>query len=290
MGRNAFGAMACAGLLGGAGVSFGLIVQEPALPKPANTFVGTWNGSSAVAVGSRWVVTAKHVGGTVGQTFVMNGVAYAATAIYSPPPPADLQLIELQSVLPGWHLIAPQPTTGTQVTVVGFGYQAGSTIATGVNWSDQRGETWGQNTLDYVGTSAMSFRFQRSNQGGIAHECAGATHDSGGGVFVTMPSGALRLVGIITSIDGPLGFTTYSSRTYCLNLASQSAFLAGALVASCDGDANGDGSINGDDLTLILSNWGKSVEPGLPGDVNSDGTVDFADLMAVLSNWGRSCS
>ena len=47
-------------------------------------------------------------------------------------------------------------------------------------------------------------------------------------------------------------------------------------------DINGDGVVNGTDLTFILSQWGSAGS----ADVNSDGTVDGADLTLVLSDWG----
>ena len=54
----------------------------------------------------------------------------------------------------------------------------------------------------------------------------------------------------------------------------------------CDGDANGSGTVDFDDLNLVLSNWGTA---GPAGDVNNSGFVDFDDLNLVLSNWGRLC-
>ena len=47
------------------------------------------------------------------------------------------------------------------------------------------------------------------------------------------------------------------------------------------GDLNGDGSVDGADLGLLLSNWGGT---GL-GDLNGDGVVNGADLGILLSNW-----
>ena len=48
-------------------------------------------------------------------------------------------------------------------------------------------------------------------------------------------------------------------------------------------DINGDGVVDGTDLTLILSQWG-SAGPG--GDLNGDGTVNGADLTVLFSDWG----
>ncbi len=52
----------------------------------------------------------------------------------------------------------------------------------------------------------------------------------------------------------------------------------------CPQDINGDGSVDGADLGLLLSAWGTPA-----GDVNGDGTTDGADLGLLLSAWG-SCN
>jgi hypothetical protein len=46
-------------------------------------------------------------------------------------------------------------------------------------------------------------------------------------------------------------------------------------------DLNGDGSINGGDLAVLLNNWGGS---GV-GDIDGNGTVDGGDLARILSAW-----
>ena len=50
-----------------------------------------------------------------------------------------------------------------------------------------------------------------------------------------------------------------------------------------DGDLNGDGVVDGDDLLRILSFWGAC--PGCPEDFNQDGFIDGDDLLVVLSQW-----
>ena len=47
------------------------------------------------------------------------------------------------------------------------------------------------------------------------------------------------------------------------------------------GDVNGDGVVDGNDLTAIFSAWGQSSGP----DPNGDGTVDALDLAFVLGGW-----
>lgn len=52
-----------------------------------------------------------------------------------------------------------------------------------------------------------------------------------------------------------------------------------------EGDVNGDGSVDDQDLLVVLFNFGGSGE----GDLNGDGVVDDADLLIVLFNFGSTC-
>lgn len=60
-----------------------------------------------------------------------------------------------------------------------------------------------------------------------------------------------------------------------------SAFICPA--ASCDGDTNGDFSVDVVDLLAVIADWGQSVSPA---DLDSNGVVDVADLLAVIAAWG----
>ena len=53
------------------------------------------------------------------------------------------------------------------------------------------------------------------------------------------------------------------------------------------GDGNLDGTVNGADLTTVLSNYNKTGQVWSQGDLNYDGTVNGADLTTVLSNYNR---
>ena len=52
------------------------------------------------------------------------------------------------------------------------------------------------------------------------------------------------------------------------------------------GDANGDGYVDGSDLSTIITNWGKTGQLRADGDLNGDGTVEGNDYSEVLSYWG----
>ena len=52
-------------------------------------------------------------------------------------------------------------------------------------------------------------------------------------------------------------------------------------AAAVVGDLNGDGFVNGADLSILLGAWGTSG----PGDLNGDGSVGGADLSVLLGGW-----
>lgn len=52
------------------------------------------------------------------------------------------------------------------------------------------------------------------------------------------------------------------------------------------GDFNNDGKVNINDLSILLTNYGKTVTVKTNGDCNGDGKVDVVDLAMLLSNYG----
>jgi hypothetical protein len=60
--------------------------------------------------------------------------------------------------------------------------------------------------------------------------------------------------------------------------------------AACPGDADGSNSVNFDDITAVIANWGQSAPtPYDGGDSDGDGDVDFDDITETLANWGAGC-
>jgi len=58
---------------------------------------------------------------------------------------------------------------------------------------------------------------------------------------------------------------------------------AAAIVPSAPaipGDLNGDGTVNSNDLAVLLNGWGTTA-----GDLNADGTTDATDMAILLGNW-----
>ena len=52
------------------------------------------------------------------------------------------------------------------------------------------------------------------------------------------------------------------------------------------GDVTGDGWVGGDDLTVILTNWGLSGRTREQGDLTGEGFVGGDDYSQVLTYWG----
>ncbi len=57
----------------------------------------------------------------------------------------------------------------------------------------------------------------------------------------------------------------------------------------CPGDINGDGQIDLDDLSILLSNFGNTGAGPTDGDIDGDGDVDLTDLSLMLDVFGTQC-
>ena len=93
-----------------------------------------------------------------------------------------------------------------------------------------------------------------------------------------------------SSFDSGLDeFAVYDS---VLSLARIQAHAAAFDAPVLLGDLNGDGFVDIDDINVLGSFWGQTVEQGNPaqGDPSNDGFVGAADLDIVRANWGNSTS
>lgn len=67
--------------------------------------------------------------------------------------------------------------------------------------------------------------------------------------------------------------------------------LSAQIIPSvCEGDADGSGAIDLDDVTFVILRLGQSGEPGtVPGDVDENGVVDLNDVSFVLLRIENAC-
>jgi hypothetical protein len=84
-------------------------------------------------------------------------------------------------------------------------------------------------------------------------------------------------------LDDPLRDDVDALTNYCLELQPPT-------TAPCDGDANGDGVIDVNDLSYVLFRLGNVAPPSpVDGDVNGDLIVDVNDISYVLFRLGNPC-
>jgi hypothetical protein len=77
-----------------------------------------------------------------------------------------------------------------------------------------------------------------------------------------------------------------------LAFEDQSEFTGESKIA---GDANGDGKVDGSDVTILANNWQKGVSDGQvatwgDGDFNDDGKVDGSDVTILANHWQEGVS
>jgi len=94
------------------------------------------------------------------------------------------------------------------------------------------------------------------------------------------------------TISGLTSGTTYHYQVVSTNAAGQTTTSGGytfttSAVAATPGDVNGDGKIDGLDLSIVLTNWNKTGQTHAQGDLNGDGKIDGLDLSMILTNWSK---
>ena len=62
----------------------------------------------------------------------------------------------------------------------------------------------------------------------------------------------------------------------------------GGVETLLPGDANGDGRVDINDLTIVLSNYNKTGMGWASGEFTGDGTVDINDLTIVLAHYNQT--
>lgn len=104
------------------------------------------------------------------------------------------------------------------------------------------------------------------------------TIDGGGG---TSTGGGLTLSGTIGQPDAGPAMTGG-------NLAVTGGFWA-AIPPPCPQDINSDGTIDTQDLVLLLLRFGQQVPIGIGPDIAPDGQVNTTDLIQLLVRFGQRC-
>lgn len=193
------------------------------IANPAWNYEGQWGGYLGTPIAPHFFITAKHVGGTVGDVFYFQGAAYHTTAEFADAS-TDLHIWQVSETFSYYApLYMESNEVGQSLVVVGRGTQRGSEIDVkrkprGWGWGLGDGvQRWGENVVAaivpggtnneyiYATFEEPSGRSRKSSS--AANEATLSSGDSGGGVFLKS-GGIWKLAGINYAVDGPLYTST----------------------------------------------------------------------------------
>jgi len=182
-------------------------------------WVGNWNGFQGTAIGPNQFVTARHIGGSVGASFQLNGVGYVTTAAFDDAG-SDLRVWKVSGTFPSWAPVyRTNDEEGRTMVAFGRGMIRGSEVKVGSvlkGWTYAPGDgrlRWGTNTVrgtSYGGAYWGELLYASFDATEGPNEAHLATGDSGGPVFVNNGSG-WKLAGVAAYVTA--FFNTSSSGT-----------------------------------------------------------------------------
>jgi hypothetical protein len=173
-------------------------------------YEGSWGSFLGTPIAPRYFIAAKHVGGTIGQAFTLNGFSYNTVANY-PDPNSDLQIWQVAETFP---IYAPLFTNSNEVgkhcVVFGRGTQRGDPVivdkTNGWGWGGSDGvKRWGENDIRTNvngGGSLGQLLYATFDRSAGSNECHLSVGDSSGGMFITN-GGVWKLAGIHYAVDEP---------------------------------------------------------------------------------------
>ena len=182
-------------------------------------FQGQWGGYLGTPVAPKYFLSAAHIGGSVGQTFLFGGASYTTTAVFANTN-SDLLLWRICGTFTNYASIYSLPNeVGRPVVVVGRGTQRDgevlvsngtSNVLKGWFWGGPDGvQRWGTNVVSSIETDPMVGELLKCNfdATGGTDEAQLSVGDSGGGVFIKDGS-VWKLAGINYAVDGPYNTST----------------------------------------------------------------------------------
>ena len=190
-------------------------------------YEGQFGGFLGTVIGSNYFITAKHIGGSVGQIFVFNNVAYTTTAVF-PDPSSDLQIWQVAGTFPihaPLYSGAPGNEVNSFLTVFGRGTQRGDPVLVGTDshvggwlWGPSDSvQRWGTNIVGSIAVDAEFGQLLRVpfDSGGTSDEAHLSGGDSGGAVFIfNITTNRWELAGINLAVDGPFSFSSDGANAF----------------------------------------------------------------------------
>lgn len=206
--------------LGAADPEHNTTPPEGALADSGWQWQGNWRGFAGTPIAPNWFLTARHLGGSVGEEFHFAGRAYRTTARFFDPA-SDLALWRVCGEFPTFApLFSGTNEVGLPCVLFGRGRARGAEVVVTNELGETRLQGWlwggGAGTLRW-GTNQIS---DLANYGGFEANALAGTFDadagadeamltggdSGGAVFV-LNAGRWELAGIALAVDGPFRYT-----------------------------------------------------------------------------------
>jgi len=210
-------------------------------------FQGNFGSVSGTPIAPNFFITAKHIGGSIGSTFVFGGSTYTTTAFFDKNDPLDpgndLRIWQVSGTFSTYApLYTASNENGKSLVMFGRGTQRGSEVVlSGTSKGWQWGATdevrrWGENEVAGIydggvlyGHSLLGMTF--SSTGGV-NEGSYSEGDSGGGVFIS-DGGVWKLAGVNSWADGPYGLTaTPFLNSFNASLFDQNGYYANTLTSN----------------------------------------------------------
>ncbi len=176
-------------------------------------YQGQWGSVTGTPIAPRHFISAAHINGMVGSTFIYQGVTYTTVAKFDDPD-GDLQIWEVDKTFPTYApLYTGSDEVGKDVVFFGRGGPRGSEVtlssqSKGWLWTDPDAILrWGENTIvanldgGSYGHNLLALEF--NNDAG-PNEAGFSAGDSGGGLFIN-DGGTWKLAGVNSYADGPYG-------------------------------------------------------------------------------------
>ena len=181
--------------------------------------VGDWIGFQGAPIGPHHFIAARHIGGSVGDTFVFNSVSYATTAVFDDAA-SDLRIWEVSGTFPAWaSLYRLSNEVGRPLVVYGRGLTRGAEVRVGgvlKGWQWGAGDgrlRWGKNAVSSVvngGSYWGQLLYATFDAAGGNDEAHLAVGDSSGPVFIH-DGAEWALAGVAAAVDAYFNTTNSGS-------------------------------------------------------------------------------